>query len=334
MYGVLISMHIGVLSYMMAKAANRGYDWQVSFFQGSLWELMLDTCLTIPIELFILDYWIPVTLLSPSVACMVEQVNVPNHSEKVDRENSVTQYVSQSELLPRELDRLLKRHPRLPEQSLACHAYKQNIMWHVAFPMWKRGLLQCVAVMPESALQAMVQLIATASSLLVVFLKLFVCHPLLVSYIQSYYLLTCVSWLLAFSPVIAVVCYVMYDVVCRHWDRNRISHEIDIVPEVSRIDILNGSDSCSEVFLSFDLTPSVSHVSRSLSEASHFSDDEQHDDHCSSTELDSILRSLESCYIEASDEEDWSMSSSETNSTNSHSSEHMDSIECDAAAMH
>jgi hypothetical protein len=63
--------------------------------------LMLDTCLTIPIELFILDYWVPVTLLSPSVACMIEQVKVPNHSEKVDSENGVMQYVAQSELLLR-----------------------------------------------------------------------------------------------------------------------------------------------------------------------------------------------------------------------------------------
>jgi hypothetical protein len=100
---------------------------------------------------------------------MIEQVNVPNHSVKVDNDHSVTQYVAQSELLPRELDRFLKRHPRLPEQSLACHVYKQNIMQHVAFPIWKRGLLQCVAVMPESVLQAMVQLIATTSSSLVVF---------------------------------------------------------------------------------------------------------------------------------------------------------------------
>jgi hypothetical protein len=51
MYCVLISMHIGILYYMMAKAPSRGYDWQVSFFQGSVWELMLDICLTIPIEL-------------------------------------------------------------------------------------------------------------------------------------------------------------------------------------------------------------------------------------------------------------------------------------------
>jgi hypothetical protein len=334
MYCVLISMHIGVLSYMMAKAASRGYDWQVSFFQGSLWELMLDTCLTIPIELFILDYWIPATLLSPSVACMIEQVKVPNHSEKEDSENGVMQYVPQSGLLPIELDRFLKRHPRLPEQSLACHVYKQNIMQHVAFPLWKRGLLQCVAGMPESVLRAMVQLIATASSSLVVFLHLFVFHPLLVSYIQSYYLLTCVVWLLAFSPVIAVVCYVMYDVVCRHRDRNRIYDEIDIVPEVPRIDILNGSDSCSEVSLSFNFTPSVSRVSRSLSASSLFSDDELHDDQCSSTELDSMLRTIERCCIEAPDEEDWSMSSDDPNSAKSHLSKYIDSIECDVAAMH
>jgi hypothetical protein len=88
----------------MAKAASRGYDWQVSFFQGSLWELMLDTCLTIPIELFILDYWIPVTLLSPSVACMIEQVNAPSHSRKVDSDHGVLQYVPPFALLPRELD--------------------------------------------------------------------------------------------------------------------------------------------------------------------------------------------------------------------------------------
>jgi hypothetical protein len=143
-----------------------------------------------------------------------------------------------------------------------------------------------------------------------------------------------VSWLLAFSPVIAVICYVMYDTVCRHWDRNRICDEVDIGSEVPRIDILNGSDSCSEVSLSFNFTPSVSHVSRSLSEASHFSDDELHDDQCSSTELDSFLRSLERCYIEAPDEEDWSISSNETNSAKSHSSKHNDSMECDVTAMH
>jgi hypothetical protein len=334
MYCVLISMHIGVLSFMMMKAANRGYDWQVSFFQGSLWELMLDTCLTIPIELFILDYWVPVTLLSPSVTCMIEQANAPNHAVKVDSDHGVTPYVPRSGLFPRELDQLLKRHPRLPEQFLACHVYKQNIMQHVAFPMWKRVLLQCIAVMPEPVLRAMVQLIATASSSLVVFLKLYVFHPLLVSHIQSYYLLTCVAWLLAFSPVIAVVCNVMYDGVYRHWDRNRICHEVEIVPEVPRIDILNGSDSCSEVSLSFNFTPSVSHVSRSLSDASNFSDDELHDDQCSSTELDSILRTLERCYDEAPDEEDWSLSSNDLNSAKSHASIHIDSIECDVAAMH
>jgi hypothetical protein len=265
---------------------------------------------------------------------MIEQANAPNHSVNVDNDHGVAQYVPQSGLLPRELDQFLKRHPRLPEQSLACHVYKQNIMQHVAPPVWKRGLLQCVAVMPESVLQAMVQLIATASSSLVVFLHLFVFHPLLVSYIQSYYLLTCVAWLLAFSPVIAVLCYVMYDVVYRHCDRNRICHEVDVVPEVLRIDILNGSDCCSEVSLSFNFTPSVSHISRSLSEASHFRDDELHNDQCSNTELDSILRTLERCYIEGPDEEDWSMSSNETNSAKSLSSKHIDSIECDVAAMH
>jgi hypothetical protein len=78
--------------------------------------------LTIPIELFILDYWIPVTLLSPSVACMIEQVNVPNHSVNVDNDHGVAQYVPQSGLLPRELDRFLKRHPRFTraESCMPC----------------------------------------------------------------------------------------------------------------------------------------------------------------------------------------------------------------------
>jgi hypothetical protein len=207
-------------------------------------------------------------------------------------------------------------------------------MQHITFSMWNRGLLQCVAGMPEAVLRAMVQLIATASSSLVVFLHLFAFRPLLVSYIQSYYLLTCVAWLLSFSPLIAVICYVMYDGVCRHWDRNRICHEVEIVPEVPRIDILNGSDSCSEVSLSYNFTPSVSHVSRSLSEGSYFSDDELHDNQCSSTKLDSKWRTIECCYIEAPDEGDWSMSSNETNSAKAHSSKHIDSIECDVAAMH
>jgi hypothetical protein len=196
-YCVLVSMHIGVLYFMMVKAVSRGYDWQVSFFQGSLWELMLDTCLTIPIELFILDYWIPVTLLSPSVAGMIEQMNMQNYSGKVDREHGFMHYIPPNGLLPRELDQFLKRHPRLPEQRLAFHAYKQKIM-HVTIPIWKRGLLQCVSVMPEYVLHAIVQLIATTSATLIVFLKLFVFHPLLVSYIHSYFLLTCVAWLLAF----------------------------------------------------------------------------------------------------------------------------------------
>jgi hypothetical protein len=304
MYCVLISMHIGVLSYMMAKAANRGYDWQVSFFQGSVWELMLDTCLTIPIELFIVDYWIPVTLLSPSVTCMMEQVNVPSdHSGRV--------YGGYGGLLPRALDRFLKRHPRLPEERLVWHVYKQDIM-HVSLPLWKRGLLQCVLVMPEYVLHAMVQLIATTSATLIVFLNLFVFRPLLISYIQSYYLLICVTWLLAFSPVIAVICYVMYDGVCRHRGKNRICDEVDIViPDVTCLDVVDGSDSCSEPSISFDFIPLDSNVSRSLSASSHVSDGEQLDDRCSSVDLDLMLQMLESCNNEALDNADWSASSIE-----------------------
>jgi hypothetical protein len=128
--------------------------------------------------------------------------------------------------------------------------------------------------------------------------------------------------------------FVMYDTMYHHWDRNRICHEVDIVQEVPRIDILNDSDSCSEVSLSFNFTSSVSHVSRSLSKASHFSDDELHDVQCSSTELDSILRTLEHCYIEAPDEEDWSISSNETYSAKLYKSKRIDSFECDVAAMH
>jgi hypothetical protein len=257
MYCVLISMHIGVLYYMMVKAASRGYDWQVSFFQGSLWELMLDTCLTIPIELFILDYWIPAILLSPSVAGMIEQMNMPNDSAIVAREHGFKQYIAPSGLLPRELDRFLKRHPRLSEQRLVFHAYKQNTL-HAALLLWKRGLLQCVSVMPEYVLHAIVQLIATASATLIVFLKIFVFHPLLVSYIQSYYLLTCMAWLLAFFPAVAAIGYVMYDAVYHDRDMNRICHETDIIPEEPRVDNLEDSNKCAEVSLSFIINPSVS----------------------------------------------------------------------------
>jgi hypothetical protein len=143
---------------------------------------------------------------------MIEQVNLTKHSGKVDSEHGVTQYVPQCGLLPSELNRLLKCHSRLPEQGLAWHIYKQSIT-HVAPPVWKRGLLQCVSVIPEFVLQVIAQLIATASPSLVVFLNLFVFHPLLVSFIQSYYMLTLVIWLLAFSPVLVVICYITYDAV-------------------------------------------------------------------------------------------------------------------------
>jgi hypothetical protein len=42
---------------------------------------------------------------------------------------------------------------------------------------------------------------------------------------------------------IAVMCYVMYGAVCRHRDKNRIGHEVDIViPEVTCLDVVDGSD--------------------------------------------------------------------------------------------
>jgi hypothetical protein len=121
-----------------------------------------------------------------------------------------------------------------------------------------------------------------------------------------------VTWLLAFSPVIAVICYVMYDGVCRHRGKNRICDEVDIViPDVTCLDVVDGSDSCSEPSISFDFIPLDSNVSRSLSASSHVSDGEQLDDRCSSVDLDLMLQMLESCNNEALDNADWSASSIE-----------------------
>jgi hypothetical protein len=126
-----------------------------------------------------------------------------HHSRGVDSEHGFIQYIPQrGGVLPRELDRLITRHPRSPEQRLAWHVYNKQDIMHVALPLWKRGLLRCISLMPEYVLRAMVQLIATASSSLVVFLHLFVFRPLLAPYIESYYVLVWAAWLLAFSPVI------------------------------------------------------------------------------------------------------------------------------------
>jgi hypothetical protein len=73
----------------------------------------------------------------------------------------------------------------------------------------------------------------------------------------------------------------MYDAVCHHWDKNRLCHEVDVVPEGRCLDVLNGSDSCPEESISFDLTPSVSHVSRRPSASSLLSDGERRDVQCS-----------------------------------------------------
>lgn len=169
------------------------------------------------------------------------------------------------------------------------------------------------------------QLIATVSGTMVVFLNLFVFQPLLVSFILSYYMLTFVAWLLAFSPVLVFLCYTLYNAVCQHRYKNRICHEVDIVPEDRCLDVLDGSNSDSEEYLSFDFTPSASSL---------LSDGEQRDDQCSSTELDSVMRIFEIYgHNEAPDEDDWSMSSSETDSAKSYSSKHTDSIEGDVAAV-
>jgi hypothetical protein len=264
---------------------------------------------------------------------------------KVDSEHGVMQYVPPSGVLfPRELDRLLQRHPRLPEQSLARHVYKQHIM-HLALPLWKRGLLRCVATIPEFVLQATVQLIATVSSSLVVFLHLFVFRPLLVPYIQSYYMLTFVAWLLAFAPVLAVICYVVYDAVYQRRCRckNRIGQQVEmVIADVPRIEyVVDRSDSCPEVAVSFEVAPPVYHGSRRPSLASsRLRDGEQRGDQCGSSKSrnssgsssSSSSSSSMSCNEINSDEEDGSMSSSETDSTQSHSSKHVDGIEYDAAA--
>jgi hypothetical protein len=127
-------------------------------------------------------------------------------------------------------------------------------------------------------------------------------------------------------------------------DKNRICDEVDIViPDVPCLGVMDGSDGCSEASLSFDFTPSKSHVSRSLSVSSHVSDGEQLDNRWNSVDLDLMLRIIESCNNEALDEGDWlissdegdcSVSSSETNSAKSHFSTNIDSIECDAAVVH
>ncbi len=50
--------------FLLAKAAMRGYGWQIAFFRATLWEVVLDMGVTLPLELILLYYVLPKLALS------------------------------------------------------------------------------------------------------------------------------------------------------------------------------------------------------------------------------------------------------------------------------
>jgi hypothetical protein len=56
--GLLGAVNGGAFYYIIAKAAVRGVDWQVSFLRASLWECFSDMIVSQAIEIVVFDYWL------------------------------------------------------------------------------------------------------------------------------------------------------------------------------------------------------------------------------------------------------------------------------------
>jgi hypothetical protein len=111
----LLLLHGGALYFLLAKAAIRGYSWQIAFFQACISEVLMDIFLIQVIEIVLLSYLLPVMLLSKSLKKVIA---VTERKCRNDEGCLVSINVGDATAL-RDWSSKVKHCPYVPEVALA-----------------------------------------------------------------------------------------------------------------------------------------------------------------------------------------------------------------------
>jgi len=70
MWLVLLLLHAGALYFLLAKAAIRGYSWQIAFFRATVSEILIDVLFIEVLHIAVLEYLLPGLLVAPEMEKM------------------------------------------------------------------------------------------------------------------------------------------------------------------------------------------------------------------------------------------------------------------------
>jgi hypothetical protein len=207
MYLWLLMMHGGAMYFLLAKAAQRGYVWQIAFFQATLWEVILDAGLVTSLEIYLLYYLIPVLGLSEMRRIL--HSTLPNAIDKICYGDNNHNKLSDSGLLNVSNNNVFVES-LLPEQRLiqSLSAYLTPVgnssdieqepitttatqqqqseintsIVEVLVQLCRKCTLYIVYWTPAMIVDTLVNLMSAFSVTLMVFMVLFVVQPLLRPY--------------------------------------------------------------------------------------------------------------------------------------------------------
>lgn len=283
--------------FLLAKAAMRGYGWQIAFFQATLWEVILDAGLVMPMEIIVLDYLIPViglyNIRDPLIAilkhiCCTTSFALPwksyanrhtNESESItESKNSACRtkkptsgyfsnvLIQNNTSSPEEtiIDALTATRDKLNYaqfklRSNDCHWPLD--LYQSCLSICRKCILYGVYYISPAVLETVVKLVSTFAATFLVFLALFVIRPLLRQYFSSGHSigLVTLSWFMAGSPIIVFLLYVLRELLYRQLRTSgRIIDDIAWIENANVTHNINHSDNESFAHENCELVSPIS----------------------------------------------------------------------------
>jgi hypothetical protein len=259
MWMVLLLMHAGALYFLLAKAAVRGYEWQVAFFSGAMSEVLWDILFIQVMEVLLLDYGLVVVLLASRIEAtrhvLLSCILTPSsgkHSIAWYREVPSAAMLRGMQV-SLELSDMLKNYAYLPEAAIVSKVIEgyMNRVGQIEESKYHKeeSILCCKQVLfwwlswlPKEMVQALVTLTAASSATFVLYVYFFVLLPVISENL---------AWLVLVAPVSGVVCWlILRDVLSRrdkvvtmgaddeYGNMNNDSH----IVEVAEDEMLNNRD--------------------------------------------------------------------------------------------
>jgi hypothetical protein len=216
MWMLLLLMHAGAMYFLLAKAAIRGYSWQVTFFRVSVSEVLMDVFFIEILEVLLLDYLLVVMIFGSRMKLVQKQLSCTQLID-LEPERKGGGIKNYQEVMSKELASVTNQYPSLPECKLAvalCRKHakdERNIRCQSRGGSWsRRALLWCLYWFPNEVVGALVTMTAASLATFILYLYLFVLLPIMPGVI---------AWLVLLLPMLGVFgVWVVRDV----WRRKHI----------------------------------------------------------------------------------------------------------------